>query len=684
MNWFYNLSLRLKWILFICGAIILTAGIMASVNYGISKKLVQSTVERNNETQVENATKQVGLQLEKYRVSSEQLASLTEQALAEKNSTKTIQKMLHNVQQANKDYLSVYFMDFKTGAIHLSPAAKYDIDVRDTRTYTTLKENPSTTWMDVYEDQTTKKIMTSIIVPVFTNEKLVGAIGYDIDLNTISAMREGLEKDSASKFMILDSKGLAITSFEPSMNGTNVNPKLSGENEGIKDFVSNPTEFKNEYDWITPLYNTKETEQQERQYDKTNYIVTTSTVDEVGWKVLSFENKNEALAGLSTLNIATGIVLIVMIILGAIIAVLLGNSLRKLFNQLQRTMENTASGDLGTEMDERGATELASLAKSYNHMLSNMRKLIHQVNERATSIHNSSEGLMTITNENSGALASVTTATQDISNGSKSQALEIERGTEAVHKLSVEIEAIMNTTEHNTRTIDGAMMQLKEGNTQVTQLAQTSVDFEEDFEEVNTMVELLNEKSKTISNVTRAISDITDQTNLLALNASIEAARAGEHGKGFAVVAGEVRKLAEKSKEATNEIQHTLTEILTGMTKLVEKMSDTTEMNNQQRGAVTSVQQSMETLTTDLYAVIHELGENMQRIQQVHVEKDQVVTMIEQLSAVSQQTSASIEEIASVMEEQSASTEEVAQHARHLNNEVTYLNDAVNVFKLKK
>lgn len=684
MNWFYNLSLRLKWILFICGAIMLTAGIMATVNYTISKQLVQSTIERNNETQVENATKQVELQLEKYRVSSEQLASLTEQALIEKDSTKTIQKMLQHVQQSNKDYLSVYFMDFKTGAIHLSPKAKYDIDVRDTRTYTTLKENPSTTWMDVYEDQTTKKIMTSIIVPVFTNEKLVGAIGYDIDLNTIGAMREGLEKQSDSTYMILDSKGLVITSFASTMNGTNINPKLSGETEGIKDFVSNPTDFKEQYNWVTKLYETNETGQQERIYDKINYIITTSTVDQLGWKVISYENKDIALAGLSTLNVATIIVFIIMIVLGIVIAILLGNSLRKLFMKLQKTMENTASGDLGTEMEERGAEELAALAKSYNGMLRNMRKLIHQVNERASSIHNSSQGLMTITTENSGALASVTTATQDISNGSKSQALEIERGTEAVQQLSLAIEAIMNTTEQNTETIDNAMTQLKEGNGQVTKLAQTSINFEEEFETVNTMVASLHEKSQTISNVTRAIADITDQTNLLALNASIEAARAGEHGKGFAVVAGEVRKLAEKSKEATNEIQHTLTEILMGMTKLVEKMTDTTAMNHHQRGAVTSVQNSMETLTTDLYAVIHELGENMKRIQQVHVEKDQVVTMIEQLSAVSQQTSASIEEIASVMEEQSASTEEVAQHARHLNGEVDQLNEAVNVFKLRK
>lgn len=141
--------------------------------------------------------------------------------------------------------------------------------------------------MDVYEDQTTKKIMTSIIVPVFTNEKLVGAIGYDIDLNTIGAMREGLEKQSDSTYMILDSKGLVITSFASTMNGTNINPKLSGETEGIKDFVSNPTDFKEQYNWVTKLYETNETGQQERIYDKINYIITTSTVDQLGWKVIS-------------------------------------------------------------------------------------------------------------------------------------------------------------------------------------------------------------------------------------------------------------------------------------------------------------------------------------------------------------------------------------------------------------
>lgn len=129
--------------------------------------------------------------------------------------------------------------------------------------------------------------MTSIIVPVFTNEKLVGAIGYDIDLNTIGAMREGLEKQSDSTYMILDSKGLVITSFASTMNGTNINPKLSGETEGIKDFVSNLTDFKEQYNWVTKLYETNETGQQERIYDKINYIITTSTVDQLGWKVIS-------------------------------------------------------------------------------------------------------------------------------------------------------------------------------------------------------------------------------------------------------------------------------------------------------------------------------------------------------------------------------------------------------------
>lgn len=87
---------------------------------------------------------------------------------------------------------------------------------------------------------------------------------------------------------------------------------------------------------------------------------------------------------------------------------------------------------------------------------------------------------------------------------------------------------------------------------------------------VQTVMEELTSKMKEIESIIFTINSISDQTNLLALNASIEAARAGEHGKGFAVVAEEVRKLAEQSSQATEQVRHTIAAIQ-GKSRLLVK-----------------------------------------------------------------------------------------------------------------
>ena len=92
------------------------------------------------------------------------------------------------------------------------------------------------------------------------------------------------------------------------------------------------------------------------------------------------------------------------------------------------------------------------------------------------------------------------------------------------------------------------------GRDSVTQSSNVMLDIEETIASTSTTVENLGRKSANITSIINTITAIADQTNLLALNASIEAARAGEHGKGFAVVANEVRKLAEQSQTAANEV----------------------------------------------------------------------------------------------------------------------------------
>ncbi|SUX82077.1 methyl-accepting chemotaxis sensory transducer [Priestia megaterium] len=78
----------------------------------------------------------------------------------------------------------------KTGKLHISPYADFKQDVHETRTYKTLTKAPKVTWMDVYKDKISGKIMTSVVSPVIVSGKMIGALGYDIDLTTIGVSRE--------------------------------------------------------------------------------------------------------------------------------------------------------------------------------------------------------------------------------------------------------------------------------------------------------------------------------------------------------------------------------------------------------------------------------------------------------------------------------------------------------------
>lgn len=679
-----NVSIRVKWIIFICMIVVLVVGITTVTNQYVASNILRQDDASTNKKDAKNAAEQIDLQLENYRVSAEQLASLVEDSLANSASMKKIEQMVTSVKKKNASYTSVYYMDFQTGKLHIAPKADYKLDVRDTRTYKQLVANPKTQWMDVYEDTTLKKIMTSIEVPVFRNGKLIGAIGYDIDLSTIANIRANLEKASHSKYILLDSKGLVVAGFMQHSDGKNLNPEQSGKVEGVNDFVQDKALFKKQYGWIPSLYKNDHLETKDIQLNRTAYSGVITTIPTLNWKVVTLTDKKIFGDKMHQFNTVAILAMIVSIMIGAIAAFVLSNVLRKIISKFQASLSKTAKGDLGSELDESVNNEIGQLAHSYNEMLRSMRRLIHQVHDHAETIQQATTGLTTIAEENSQSITSVTHATEEIASGATGQALEVEKGTKSVHTLNQEIDILTKNADYNKKTIQISMQQLSNGNEKVDGMTKSYKNLEESFQQVTNMILQLNEKSRSISDVAQTITEITDQTNLLALNASIEAARAGEHGKGFAVVADEVRRLAESSKEATNNIQIILQTILVDTENLVEVINDTNEISGQQRVAVSTVQESMVHLTEALTNMLKSLQENVDSFEKIDHQKNKVVSMMGELSAVSQQTTASTQEIASVMEEQAASTNEVAEHAKSLSSEVEALNNAINQFKLRK
>ncbi len=236
-------------------------------------------------------------------------------------------------------------------------------------------------------------------------------------------------------------------------------------------------------------------------------------VDRVGATFAAAEAEGERLGKVAVAVNGIGIVVLSLILLQVI------PSLTRGIAELRGLLARVAEGDLGVAPDVRRGDELGDMARALDATLQRLRETIGGVNEAADSLADSS--------------GQVSATAQTLSQAASEQAALIEEATASMQEMTSSITA--NT--ENARLTDATA-------TEATALAA----------EGGATVGRTVEAMKTIAQRIVIIDDIAYQTNLLALNAAIEAARAGDHGKGFAVVAAEVRKLAERSQVAAQEI----------------------------------------------------------------------------------------------------------------------------------
>ncbi|GAA59328.1 hemolysin secretion protein [Pseudoalteromonas sp. BSi20652] len=213
-------------------------------------------------------------------------------------------------------------------------------------------------------------------------------------------------------------------------------------------------------------------------------------------------------------------------------------------------------GDLTRSLNEEGNDEISELSHSFNSFISKMRKSLIDVSQSATDVN---EHAYTVDESSKTSHSFI-----ELQNDSSTQvAAAMEQMTHQIHDVSQNAEAAEQAA------IDAA----KNASTGKNVVAQTITAIEtlsSNIETVSRVTEDLANESHNIGSVLDVIRSISEQTNLLALNAAIEAARAGEHGRGFAVVADEVRTLASRTGQSTDEIQAMITKLQDGTKAAVE------------------------------------------------------------------------------------------------------------------
>ncbi|MBC3475786.1 methyl-accepting chemotaxis protein [Pseudomonas taiwanensis] len=248
----------------------------------------------------------------------------------------------------------------------------------------------------------------------------------------------------------------------------------------------------------------------------------------------------------------------IAIVLTLVLALTFTRTITVPLSQAIEASKIVASGDLTYSFDIQGRDEPAQLLKSLSDMRSNLRDTIEHIANSSTQLASASEELHAVT--------------EDSTRGLHQQNAEIELAATAVNEMTSAVEEVAHNALSTSDASVKANQTARSGRDRVEHTVTSIAQLVGEMGGTSVKVEELANNVRDIGQVLSVIRSIAEQTNLLALNAAIEAARAGEQGRGFAVVADEVRALAHRTQQSTQEIEQMINTIQEGATTAVASM----------------------------------------------------------------------------------------------------------------
>ncbi|KPQ28241.1 MAG: methyl-accepting chemotaxis protein [Marinobacter excellens HL-55] len=551
--------------------------------------------------------------------------------------------------------LEIYYYRDPQGNVLFSrtedPATKYldnrnEFGTREAEWYLCSRDSLKPCLMEPYDyeiEEGYSELMTSLVVPILNNGEFAGVTGVDINLSTLQATIAQVSRalfDGESKVSLLSEGGLIAASSHYQQNlGRPLREALPGL---APDLVR--------------------LHQQGGRFDDGKTLAVAYPVEVAlpgtEWSLLIELPRDVALAsveeitGLLASEVADTaarqtLVGMVVVLIAIALLVLLVRSVTRPLDEIRDRMRSLASaeGDLTRELDIDTHAELIELAGGFNAFLARLREMINDLKEVNAEVRGQASDV--------GAIA------RDTDDQTERQHQDIDSVVTAMNEMSAaagEVAGFAGEAAENARAArDGIRF------TQDTlRSALKGVDaLAGDMGQASSAIGHVAQRSEEINRIIEVIRGIAEQTNLLALNAAIEAARAGEQGRGFAVVADEVRNLASKTRESTDEIS-----------EMIERLKGDVS------GAVTVIQSGVDRATSAVDGTReadHSLATVVERIGVIVEHVTQVATAAEEQSSVSEEINRNLTQIGDAATDLRELAQRVRQSGDALDGQVQVL-----------
>ena len=358
------------------------------------------------------------------------------------------------------------------------------------------------------------------------------------------------------------------------------------------------------------------------------------------------------------------------------------NSIRDALNIMVHVCDKLSSGNfiVRTEPSQR-KDELGDVHRALYDMTLKIGDLLKEVSKTTEQMAAASQQLNSSSMESANAATSVAQSVADAASVVVQQQTAVTNGTDSVASISQSVKSISQETEEVSQEADQAAKKAEAGNLVVEKSVNQIHSVEEKVRTTARLVDELGARSQEIGAIVDTISDLAGQTNLLALNAAIEAARAGEQGRGFAVVAEEVRKLAEQSATAAQQIADLIGRIQDDTSKAVASMDSDRQAVVQGAESVEGLRQVFEEINGLVIDVAGKIESMSDSIQHVADQSSEITNHMEQIDTGAAKVADNMQSISAATEEQSASAQEIASASDSLARQAQDVQENLQKFK---